>query len=194
MFPYLSLTLRGILAAVLLTSALSKLSDLPGFRLALSHYRLIPRRLQRAISQLVPAVEIVIGFALAFGFWWRAAALSAFVLLLLFTAVLVSRRPADASGSSCGCGGIMPEALPTVIHVLLNLALLAAASAVAVLPTTSMAIPWNGPLGGTVTGSSSVAVLIILTIVSSVVAIYAVRVVLPLRTISAMHDRFEGLQ
>lgn len=96
-----------VMAALLVTAALSKLSHPIEWRTALAGYGMLPAASVRAVAATVAAVELVAGVALAAGirpFGWIAA----FALSATFLATLTIARARGATGE-CGCfAGLAP--------------------------------------------------------------------------------------
>ena len=163
--PDLSLAFRLILAVVLLTAGASKLVDVPRFYRALSAYPFVGHLSSHVLSRAVPVAEVLLGLALAAGLWWREAAVLAALLLIVMTLAYVALVRAGGAPADCGCGGIIPESIPTRAHILVNALLIGFAVGIGLSAETSLAISVPSPLGGSVGEAgvgSAVTVLILL--------------------------------
>lgn len=96
---------RGVLAAVFLTSAFTKLGSRQRFRQDLSAFG-VPNRAVATIALLLPCVELIVALLLLAPYlsWW--AALSALILLLIFTAAIAINL-ARHQRPSCNCFGAL---------------------------------------------------------------------------------------
>ena len=124
------LTLRLVLAAVLMVSGGAKLADLGGSRAAAGDLG-VPPRMAPAVGTALPIVEIALAALLVVTPTGRAAAAGAAVLFAAFTAGVASnlargRRP------PCHCFGRLSSSPISGATVVRNLVLLAAAVTVAV--------------------------------------------------------------
>ncbi|HJW43968.1 MAG TPA: MauE/DoxX family redox-associated membrane protein [Geothrix sp.] len=102
--PRVTLAARLILGLVFLLAALPKIADPPGFAKAIWAYELVPAWGLNLLALGLPWLECFAALALVLGFWVRAAALWAGLMLIAFTAALTlnlaRRHPVD-----CGCFG-----------------------------------------------------------------------------------------
>jgi uncharacterized membrane protein YphA (DoxX/SURF4 family) len=130
----LELAARLALAGVFLAAAAPKLADPAAFAAAIANYRVFPDALTHVIATVVPALELVGALALLAGRWRRGGALLLGALLVAFTGLLAASL-ARGLDISCGCFGAEVQQDPvTALHLLRNLALLAAAAVVLALP------------------------------------------------------------
>ena len=104
----MQLTLRIILAGVLLWAATAKLRD-PRALLAAVGEHGVPPRARRAVAGALVATEAALGVLILVGPTARWAAAGAAVLGLVFAASLVRMRAAGARRMRCGCFGSAHE-------------------------------------------------------------------------------------
>ena len=99
------MVLRVLLGALFVYAGALKLADVSGFVEEITNYRLFPQ-LAPLLGTVLPAVEVVAGFALVAGpkTWRPPAALLVLALLVMFTVAVTSAwlRHIDVS---CGCFG-----------------------------------------------------------------------------------------
>jgi len=155
--PAVALALRLTLAALLLSAALHKARDLPGFTAILAGYGLLPAGGPRPVARVLPAGEAAIGLALLAPAAGAAAALAGAALLALYTAAAAVALARGRRGLPCGCGGpagagVLGPALLARNAVLVTLALVAA------LPVATRPLVWIDV--GTVVGSVAALALI----------------------------------
>jgi uncharacterized membrane protein YphA (DoxX/SURF4 family) len=146
---FIPLALRFILATVFILSGFPKLMSRPAFERAITKYRVLPAVFSRALSFLVPFVEVSAAAMLALGIATRVGAVILVVALIAFTAVigvnLIRRRVID-----CGCFGPAAPRKITWVSVTRNLALIAIAVEVAVRAPVALSIK---PLSVDTTGA-----------------------------------------
>ncbi|GIU82964.1 MAG: DoxX family membrane protein [Acidobacteria bacterium] len=94
---------RVSLFAVFSIAGLGKLSDLKGEKKSLEGFG-VPRRIVPILAVLLPTVELTIAFCLLFSSTAHFAAISALVLLLVFTAFLAYQL-AKGNSADCHCFG-----------------------------------------------------------------------------------------
>jgi putative oxidoreductase len=94
--------LRIVLGVVFIFVSIEKIADPTAFAASISGYRLVSADPALFISTVVPWIEFLCGLGLLFGLFVRGSALLALVMLILFTAVVLSAlwRGLDIS---CGC-------------------------------------------------------------------------------------------
>lgn len=95
----LALSCRFLLAAVFLMAAVTKLTDLPGFRNQLDIQSGLPESLTLLLAAGLPWLELICGLCLAMGWAVREAAL----LLTLLLAGLLAYALTHLGQSDCGC-------------------------------------------------------------------------------------------
>jgi uncharacterized membrane protein YphA (DoxX/SURF4 family) len=134
---------RLVVGGVFLGAGLSKVGDLAGSVRAVDAYELLPYDGATVVGSVLPFVEVVIGVLLLAGLATRLVAAVGGVLLLAFTAGIVS---AWARGLSidCGCfgsGGALPagQSPRYAGEVARDVALLAASVLLVMWPST----PWS---------------------------------------------------
>jgi putative oxidoreductase len=118
------LAARLVLAAVFVVAGALKLRDPVGFANDVANYQLTPA-LAPLLAATLPCLEIVVGVALLFARWRRAAALCAAALMAMFTAA-AGTAYARGLDVACGCFGSTSGAIGWTTLVR-DLALLAAA-------------------------------------------------------------------
>ncbi len=109
LIPVVGLVLRLAAAAVWLLAGGAKVFDLPGFRLEVARYGILPDFLLSPFAYVLPFLEIGIGVYLALGLFVRTAAL---IGTLLFASFLGAQVWALANGIvlDCGCFGPVLQA------------------------------------------------------------------------------------
>ena len=100
--PWISIRVQLGLGALFAAAAIPKIVDPPAFAHMVYNYRLLPGVAVNAAAITLPWVEIAAGAALLLGFWKRAAAGIAGLLLLVFIAAL-SVNLARGNPVNCGC-------------------------------------------------------------------------------------------
>jgi uncharacterized membrane protein YphA (DoxX/SURF4 family) len=100
--PWISIRVQLGLGALFAAAAIPKIVDPPAFAHMVYNYRLLPGVAVNAAATALPWVEIAAGAALLLGFWKRAAAGIAGLLLLVFIAAL-SVNLARGNPVNCGC-------------------------------------------------------------------------------------------
>jgi uncharacterized membrane protein YphA (DoxX/SURF4 family) len=80
--------LRYLVATLLVVAGLSKAGRASEFERTIDAYRVLPARLRRLTSHIVPPVEIGMGAMLALGLFTTAVATAAAVLLSAFSIAL----------------------------------------------------------------------------------------------------------
>lgn len=96
------LVLRLALGAVFLMAAWPKLQDPAGFAVSISHYRMVPEGLERALALTLPPLELLVGLGLIFGVLDAGAAVLTFGMLVGFTGA-IGIALARGLDISCGC-------------------------------------------------------------------------------------------
>jgi uncharacterized membrane protein YphA (DoxX/SURF4 family) len=94
--------LRIVLGAVFIFASLGKIADPGAFAASISGYRIVTGGIALLIATVLPWIEFLSGLGLLLGLFWRASALLALLMLILFTIVVLSAlwRGLDIS---CGC-------------------------------------------------------------------------------------------
>ena len=100
----LLLPVRIVLGATFLFAAWLKVTDTQSFAESISAFRILPDHLTVIAAFVVPWTEVVVGLALIFGAWTRAAGLLLTVQLFVFTAAILSAIGREME-LSCGCFG-----------------------------------------------------------------------------------------
>src|SRR6185369_12793159 len=104
-------------------AAIDKLMHFRGFVAAIQSYHLLPSALENAAAIFFIMAEFAIAVGLLTKQWRRAAALSAILLLGVFTIVYLAVRPAGV----CGCWFTLTLNSGGYFHILQNLVFIALA-------------------------------------------------------------------
>lgn len=159
----MDLTLRIVLAAVLLWAAAAKLRDPRGAATAVAEHG-VPVRLRWPVAVALVAVEAALGALAPVDATARAAGAGAALLGLAFAASLLRLRARGARRVACGCfGGARDRPVPALVGRALGLAALGAVVAAGVADR-----PW--PSAGVLTAAAlaalgaAVAVLVVLVL------------------------------
>jgi uncharacterized membrane protein YphA (DoxX/SURF4 family) len=129
---------RLVLAVVFIVAGALKLRDPVGFANDVANYQFMPA-LAPLLAATLPCLEIVVGLALLFTRWRRAAALCAAALMAMFT-VAAGTAYARGLDVACGCFGSTSGAISWTTLVR-DLALLVAAILVVALERRSSPEP-----------------------------------------------------
>jgi hypothetical protein len=105
MSVYGATLIRFACGFILLSAAIAKSRDLPGFARVLQGYRILPASLTLPISVLVVVAELVTGLALFTVSWQAPGVAGAAVLFGVFAAVASRPLVAGDKGLECGCLG-----------------------------------------------------------------------------------------
>ncbi len=95
---------RGVLAIVMITAAVSKLGDPPGFAQTIFAYGLLPMTLVAPLALTLPWLEALTALGLVLGVARRSAAALILVLLVIFMGGL-GFNLAKGNPVDCGCFG-----------------------------------------------------------------------------------------
>jgi putative oxidoreductase len=130
------LRLRLLLGVIFLAAAVPKIHAPALFADAILNYRLLPVPLVNLAALVIPWTEAVAGLFLLAGFWVRAGAL---VITGLTTGFLVAILSALARGLNieCGCFGTMAGSHVGLLHLALDVTLLALATGIVAGPQQS---------------------------------------------------------
>ena len=123
----LTYLLLGILVIIFAFSGVDKLLHYPGFVNALRDYTLIPAGWALFLAPVIVMVELLIAVALLVRPWRSSGALTAVVILGLFTAALAVNQLTGGKGI-CGCWFTITLAQGTKMHIAQNLLLMAVAA------------------------------------------------------------------
>lgn len=162
MLADISLLLRVLLSAVFLSASASKIVDVGRFERALKAYPLLGRW-SPIIARVVPVAELVIGFGLATGMWYRETGLASVAFLGIATLAITGLSHSPQSRESCGCGGLVPEGLPPRLHIAVNAVLVAFALVISMSSETVGGVSVGAPLGGHVSAPSEYSGLAVLS-------------------------------
>ena len=135
--PVIVLLARLGLGWLFLAAALHKLSDIGGFRVILTTYRVLPERLVGVAAWGIAIVECVIGIG---ALLQRAPAhVAAVVLLLVYAAAIGLNLARGRRNIDCGCGG---AAQPLSLGLVARNVLLALGGIIALVPTIARPLGW----------------------------------------------------
>lgn len=134
-----ALSMRFMLAIMFAGAAIAKMSQLADFEAAVGRYELLPARMVRPISRVIPAAELIAGTALAVGLGTRVAAAIVAVLLAVFSASIAVNL-ARGRKFDCGCGVAPAPRTISWSLVIQNLVLAAAAAIVAAIAPAVVAV------------------------------------------------------
>jgi uncharacterized membrane protein YphA (DoxX/SURF4 family) len=122
--PYFLLFARLCVGGVFIVSGLGKWVDKPGTEAGMSKYLFLPKGSGRFIANVVPPRERAIGLALVFGLLTRLAAVGAFLLVILFTGLIIYDL-SRGKDQSCHCFGKLSDDKLTPMSVVRNVFLMA---------------------------------------------------------------------
>lgn len=131
---------RLLIAVLFIRAALAKLTDIPGFREAVTGYEIVPTALTGVAAFGLLTVEAVAGLLLLLGVVPVVTSAALAALLTGFSAAIAVNL-ARGRIFDCGCGGT--SAAPRLIswrHVVVNLLLAGAAAAVSVAPPAGLSL------------------------------------------------------
>ena len=114
---------RIILIGLFSFAAIDKLIHFRGFVAAIQSYRLLPSSLENSAAIFFLMAEFAIALGLLTKRWRRLAALSAVLLLGMFTVVYLAVNPAGV----CGCWFTLTLNSGGYVHILQNLVFIALA-------------------------------------------------------------------
>ena len=101
---YLLLTIRLVLGALFIYSAVLKIDDAEYFAKSLYNYRILPVETLNLFALIIPWLELVIGLLLILGIFVKESALLGSVLMTIFIAAIVSAVARNLD-IDCGCFG-----------------------------------------------------------------------------------------
>lgn len=102
--PWISTLARLIVGVTLLAAGALKVIDLPSSVAAVRAYELLPAGAAQVLGWVLPFVEVGLGLLLIAGLFTRPVAAVSGVLLLVFTAAVISVA-ARGMSIDCGCFG-----------------------------------------------------------------------------------------
>jgi uncharacterized membrane protein YphA (DoxX/SURF4 family) len=102
----LRLVLRLLLAAMLLTTAITKALDLPGFAKILDAYEVFTASMLIPVSYLITGIEFLLGIWLLIGRGLSEAAWTAFVLQIFYALWTATALVRGLKLANSGCFGI----------------------------------------------------------------------------------------
>jgi uncharacterized membrane protein YphA (DoxX/SURF4 family) len=115
------------LSVIFIFAAVDKLLHYQGFVNALYDYVVVPFGLAPYIAPAVIGLELLVGIGLLIPAWRSYAALTAGILLIIFTLLVALNYQLGGRGI-CGCWFTITLAKGTLLHVIQNLLLAALAS------------------------------------------------------------------
>jgi uncharacterized membrane protein YphA (DoxX/SURF4 family) len=100
--PHLVLLVRVFVGLLFVVSSMEKIVDPAAFSQSIANYRLLPGSSTMILATILPWLELLCGLAVLFGVFERGGSLMLSVLLIIFTAAVISAlvRGLDIS---CGC-------------------------------------------------------------------------------------------
>ena len=141
--PWFGTTARLVVGAVFVVAGSLKLPDPAAAERAVRAYRLVPEALVPSIAFGLPALEICVGILLLVGVLTRPAAVSAGVLLAVFSTA-VSSAWARGLSIDCGCfgnGGVVaPDQTAYLSELLRDVGLFVLAVYLTVQPMSRLAL------------------------------------------------------
>lgn len=99
---YVVLSARLLLGFVFVVASIDKLADPNAFAVSISYYRLVGEPVTLILATILPWVELLAGLFLLFGIMMRGSSLLLLLMLVLFTAGVISGI-ARGLDISCGC-------------------------------------------------------------------------------------------
>lgn len=107
--PILILLVRVSLGGIFIISSLDKLADPDAFAVSVLNYRIVTPMLATITATVLPSLELLCGLSLVLGLYPRTSALLITLMLIVFTALIISAllRGLDIS---CGCFSQDPNA------------------------------------------------------------------------------------
>ncbi|MEO8168066.1 MAG: MauE/DoxX family redox-associated membrane protein [bacterium] len=99
---YIIAAIRIILGFILIVASIDKISDPNAFGVSIGYYRIFNSTIILLIATIIPWIELLCGMSLVFGVGVRGGSLMSCILLIVFTAAVISGifRGLDIS---CGC-------------------------------------------------------------------------------------------
>lgn len=138
--PVVSVSLRCLLALLFAAAAWHKVSDPPRFESTLEAYRLLPSRLAKVVTKVLPVAEIAVSLSLLLPVYhW--AALGAVALLVLYSVAITVNLARGRREIDCGCFGPAARVPLSGVLIVRNTMLIAAAALV-LLPVRARPLVW----------------------------------------------------
>ncbi|MBX3363575.1 MAG: DoxX family membrane protein [Phycisphaeraceae bacterium] len=119
----LAMVCRWVLGGLLLFAAWHKLQDPQSFAESIRAFKFLPDHLIIVSAFAFPWLEVVAGVCLVLGWWGRAAAVLAGLLLAGFTVAIARVLILGIPVGECGCFGklkIVCEPAPSICHIIRN--------------------------------------------------------------------------
>lgn len=99
---YVVFVCRIILGLVFVVASVEKMADPAAFATSIGYYKLISHDIALVVATFLPWVELLSGMGLLFGTYLRGSSLLSLLMLVVFTAGIVSAL-ARGLDISCGC-------------------------------------------------------------------------------------------
>lgn len=99
---YIVAAIRIVLGFILIVASIDKIADPNAFGVSIGYYRIFDTTVILLIATILPWIELLCGMSLVFGVAVRGGSMVSFVMLVVFTAAVISgiMRGLDIS---CGC-------------------------------------------------------------------------------------------
>ncbi len=99
---YLILGLRTVLGFIFVIASIEKMADPAAFATSIGNYKLVSSSIALFVATYLPWIELLAGLGILFGIFSRGSSLLILIMLVVFTAGIVSAvmRGLDIS---CGC-------------------------------------------------------------------------------------------
>lgn len=99
---YIIAAMRVVLGFILIVASIDKVADANAFAVSIGYYRIFDTTIVLLIATILPWIELLSGMSLVFGVAARGGSLMSFIMLVIFTAAVISGifRGLDIS---CGC-------------------------------------------------------------------------------------------
>jgi hypothetical protein len=165
-----ALGFRFALGGLFVLAGAAKLASLETFENSVRDYRILPGRLVRPVSRVLPPTEVSAGALMGLGVAVVAVGVLMTVLLAIF-AMAVAINLVRGRSIDCGCLGGLGSKQITWGMVARNLLLAAAAAIVAAVSPGDLAVPVLGSVAGRPTLAVPDALAVLLTTATVLLAI-----------------------
>jgi uncharacterized membrane protein YphA (DoxX/SURF4 family) len=99
---YLVVAVRAILGLIFVLASIDKIADPAAFAKSIMNYKILSPSLAMLIATILPWTELLCGLALLCGVFLKGGSLLVFIMLVIFTAGVLSAL-ARGLDISCGC-------------------------------------------------------------------------------------------
>lgn len=99
---YTVAAIRIVLGFILIVASIDKIADPNAFGVSIGYYRIFNTTVILLIATILPWIELICGMSLVFGVAVRGGSLVSFLMLVMFTAAVISGI-ARGLDISCGC-------------------------------------------------------------------------------------------